>query len=334
MRIAILTPTFNYYSGMDRVVELQAEELSKKGHKVTVIALEAQIKPKNYKVIELGMPKNPLVERLYRLFFFPDFQKTRFYKKLKEFDQTISHFYPMNWFSYLAKKKYGTKYVYHNHGINTTGLLNSFPQKLYMKVFSFFTNITLSNVDEAYSVSEYLRDDLKKVSNLNSKVIHNRIDGRRFHKNVKGAKITKKYDLKHKKVLLYVGRITPHKGIHLLVGAFELVKRKIPNAKLLIVGKPTFSSYFKKLKRIEDRDVIFTGFVPDEQLPEYYAASDVFVTASQWEGFNLPAVEAQACNKPVVAFNIGSHPEVVKKGSLVKKKDINSFAEAIVRILG
>ena len=43
MRIAILTPTFNYYSGIDRVVQLQAEDYAKKGNKVTVIALEAKI---------------------------------------------------------------------------------------------------------------------------------------------------------------------------------------------------------------------------------------------------------------------------------------------------
>jgi len=70
MKIAILTPTFNYYSGIDRVVQQQAEEHSRKGNKVTVIALEANIKPRNYKVISLGMPKNPTLQRIYRLFFF------------------------------------------------------------------------------------------------------------------------------------------------------------------------------------------------------------------------------------------------------------------------
>ena len=57
MKIAILTPTFNYYSGIDRVVEQQAEDYAKKGNKVTVITLEANIKPNSYKVVSLGMPK-------------------------------------------------------------------------------------------------------------------------------------------------------------------------------------------------------------------------------------------------------------------------------------
>ena len=73
MKIAILTPTFSYYSGMDRVVQLQAEEYAKKGNEVTVVALESSLRPKNYKVETLGMPKNLFWQRFYRLFFFLDF---------------------------------------------------------------------------------------------------------------------------------------------------------------------------------------------------------------------------------------------------------------------
>jgi len=201
-----------------------------------------------------------------------------------------------------------------------------------MNLFLFLNNITLNNVDDSFSVSKYLSKQLYKESGIKSKVAYNKIDNKRFNKKVKGTKIIKKYNLKNKKVFLYVGRIAPHKGIHLLAGAFELIKEKIPNSKLLIIGKPTFNDYFKKLKRIKDKDIIFTGFVPDEELPYYYAACNVYLTTSQWEGFNLPAAEAQACNKPVTAFNIGSHPEIVKKGILVKNKDIKAFAEAAIKL--
>ena len=333
MKIAILTPTFNYYSGIDRVVQLQAEDYAKKGNKVTVIALEAKIKPKNYKVIELGMPKNSFLQRLYRLFFFLDRKSINYYKNLKNYDVTISHFYPMNWIAYLARKNYQIKYIYFNHGVNTTGLLNNIFQKFYMKLFSLFTNITLINVDEAYSVSKYLSGVLYKESGIKSKVSYNKIDNKRFNKKADGSKIIRKYNLKNKKILLYVGRIAPHKGIHLLLKIFNEVKKQVPKAKLLIVGKPTFNAYFKKLKRIADKDVIFAGFVPDEELPCYYAACDVYVTASQWEGFNLPAAEAQACGKKVVAFNIGSHLEIVKNGILVKKEDLMGFSDAVIKIL-
>jgi 1,2-diacylglycerol 3-alpha-glucosyltransferase len=332
MQIAILTPTFNYYSGIDRTAQLQAEDYTKKGNKVTIIALEAKIKSNKYKIIELGMPKNSLLQRLYRLFFFMDIKKLNYYKNLKNYDIVISHFYPMNWFAYLAKKHYKIKYIYFNHGVNTTGLLNSTTQKMYMAIFSFITNITLRNVDEAYSVSKYLQKDLKKVSNLDSKVVYNKIDKKRFNKRVKGSKIIRKYNLKNNKILLYVGRIAPHKGIHLLLQSFNIVKKQIPNVKLIIVGKPTFKDYFRKLKNLENNNVIFTGFVPDEDLPYYYAACNLYVTASLWEGFDIPICEAQACGKKVVAFKIGSHPEVVKNGILVKNKDIKGFSEAVIKL--
>lgn len=333
MRIAILTPTFNYYSGIDRVVQLQAEDYVKKGNQVTVITLESKIKPKNYNVVTMSMPKNSMLQRLYRLFFFFDAKKLNYYKKLKNYDVVISHFYPMNWLAYLARKKYNIKYLYFNHGVNTTGLLNNIFQKFYMALFSFLTNITIKNIDKAYSVSKYLKEDLKRVSKIDSKVVYNKIDTKRFNKKVKGAKVTRKYNLKNNKVMLYVGRIAPHKGIHLLLQSLKIIRKDIPNIKLIVAGKPTFNSYSKKLKKLANNNVIFTGFVDDRELPHYYAACDVYVTASLWEGFNLPAAEAQACGKKVVAFNLCSHPEIVKKGVLVKKKDVKGFANAVVKLL-
>ena len=337
MKIAILTPTFNYHSGIDRVVEQQAEDYAKKGNEVAVIALEAKIKPKGYRVIELGMPKNPFLQRLYRLFLFLDSKKMGFYKNLKNYDVIISHFYPMNWLAYKAKKRFSIKYVYWDHGINTTGLFGDAFQKFYMKLFLLLNNITLKNIDEAYSVSSYLSKTLEKESGIKSKVVYNKIDKKRFNKKIKiekiREKIIKKYNLRNKKILLYVGRIAPHKGIHLLLKIFGSVKKSIPDAALLIVGKPAFNGYFKKLKNNAGNDVIFTGFVDDNDLPYYYAACDVYVTASQWEGFNLPAAEAQACGKKVVAFDIGSHKEIVKNGILIQNKNLKEFADALVKIL-
>ncbi|MBN4049092.1 glycosyltransferase family 4 protein [archaeon AH-315-M20] len=334
MKIAILTPTFNYHSGMDRVAQQQAEDYAKKGNKVTIIALEAKIKSNKYKVIELGMPKNHFFQIIYRLFFFLDSKKLNYYKKLKGTDIVISHLYPMTWLAYKAKKEFKLKYIYFDHGINTTGLLNNSVHEVYMKLFLFFNNITLKNIDEAFSVSKYLSNQLWKESGIKSKVVYNKIDKKRFNRKVKRNKVRKKYNLKNNKILLYVGRIAPHKGIHLLLKSFNIIKKQIPNAKLIIVGKPTFNNYFRKLKKIANKDVIFTGFVADEKLPDYYADCNIYVTSSLWEGFNLPAAEAQACGKKVVAFNIGSHSEIIKNGKLVQKGDTSKFAQEIIKILG
>lgn len=332
MKVAILTPTFNHFSGIDRVVQLQAEEFVRKGHEVMVVALEAKIRPRRYKVVSLGMPRSPLRQRLYRLFFFLDRKAMSRYKLLSGCDKVISHFYPMNWLAWKAKKEYGFEYVYWDHGINTTGLIESLPQKVYMRLFLWLNNITLRNADKAFSVSKYLSRQLLKESGIKSQVVYNTVDKRRFNRSVKLGDVVNKHRLKGKTVFLYVGRLSPHKGIHLLIKAFMKVQKALPDSKLVIVGKPTFKGYSHRLRRLAGKDVVFAGFVKDEDLPKYYAACDVYATCSHWEGFNLPAAEAQACGKPVVAFDLGSHPEVVKTGMLIREGDLEGFADAMVRL--
>src|SRR3989338_8132179 len=101
MKIAILTPTFYHFSGIDRVAEQQAKDYVSKGHNVVIFTLDSTIKPQGFKLEVLGMPKSLLLQRLYRLLFFVDFIKiNKAAEKLKDFDMVISHFYPMNWIAY------------------------------------------------------------------------------------------------------------------------------------------------------------------------------------------------------------------------------------------
>ena len=155
---------------------------------------------------------------------------------------------------------------------------------------------------------------------------------KRFRKK-DGSAIRKKFKLNKSPVLLYVGRISPHKGIHILIRIFKEVKKEVPDAKLLIVGKHTFGGYSKEMRQLAGRDVIFAGFVTDADLPGYYAAADIYVTCSLWEGFDIPIVEAEAAGKPSVAFNIGSHKEVLKNGILVKENDLEGFKDAVVSLI-
>ncbi|MBI1935299.1 glycosyltransferase family 4 protein [Candidatus Woesearchaeota archaeon] len=335
MKIAILTPTFSHYSGIDRVAEQQAEEYASKGSDVTVFALESSIRPKGFKIEVLGMPKTLLIQRMYRLLFFLDRKKIKkTAEKLKGYDVAISHFYPMNLIAHYAKKKHNVKYVYYNHGIGYSWLFDNFFERIYMKLFGLFNRLSLRYADEAVSISKFLQKELKDETGLDSKVIYNRIDRKRFRNSLDGSKIRKALKVKGDgKLLLFVGRISPHKNIHSLLKIFDLVVEKMPDCKLLIVGKPTFPSYYSRLKEAANKNVIFMDFVNDKKLPNYYAACDLYVTASLWEGFNLPAAEAQACGKKVVAFDVCSHPEIVKSGILVGKGNIEGFADAALRLL-
>lgn len=347
MKVAILTPTFSKFSGPDRVVLNEATELAAAGNQVTVIAFKTDFNPhqlpKNVTVEVLGMPRNPMLERIYRLFFFLDVAKVAsIANKLQRFGEVISFLYPMTLPAMLAKKRMGQrlKYVYYDVGVAYPQLFDSFAEKIYMKIFAAFTRMTVKNADAAVSISKFCSSELKKETGLDSTVKYVNIDTKRFNKNTaakckkEAAAVAKKYGLT-KPALLYVGRISPHKGVHLLLEAFKLVKEKVPAATLVIVGKHTFQKYSKQLQRkaAEIGGVVFAGFVADEELPAYYCICDIYVTASMWEGFNIPLKESNAVGKPAVAFDVGSHREVLKKGKLVKAGDVKGFAGAIIKLL-
>lgn len=334
MKIAILTPTFSHYSGIDRVVERQVRDYAGKGNKVTVFAFEGSIKPKGFRLEILGMPKSLFLQRLYRLLFFADFIKIdRTAKKLEGYDVVISHQYPMNLVASKAKQKSNIKYIYHNHGIGYSELFKNPFERLYMRLFSCFTKMSLKNVDSAVSVSKFLQSELKKETGIGSEVMYNKIDSK-YKKGISGKSVRRKLGIKdNEKLLFFIGRISPHKNLHTLLKIFNIVSEEMPNTKLLIAGKPTFRRYYNELKSNANNNVIFKESISDKELPSYYAACDLYVTASLWEGFNLPAAEAQACGKKVVAFNVCSHPEIVKNGILIKKDDLEGFADAIIKLL-
>ncbi|MBI2138809.1 glycosyltransferase family 4 protein [Candidatus Woesearchaeota archaeon] len=334
MKIAILTPTFSPFSGIDRLVEGQAERFIAEGHHVDIFTFDASLKPKQAGLFVLGMPRSPFLQRIYRLLFFLDRDKIRYYvEMLRHYDRIISHLYPMNLLAAKAKKiNPELEYVYYNAGVGIVPEY-SFPERIYLKLFNYLNNRTVRNCDSAISISAYLRGVLKEETGIDSSVEPIPVDKARFNPRINGARVRKQHGIGNGPVLLYVGRISPHKGIHLLIDAFRRVEKAFPGSKLLVVGKHTFPGYSRKLHSMADENVIFAGFVPDEELPGYYGACDLYVTASLWEGFDIPVVEAQACGKKVVAFDLCSHPEVIKKGVLVRPRDIQAFAESVNKLL-
>jgi len=335
MKIVILVPNFAEADGGAQVAKLQAEELVQEGNYVAVFTLAADIKPQGYDLFVMDMPKSLFWQRIYRLLFPLDIPKVlKWLPRLKSFDIVIAHLYPLTWLAYLAKKFYKVKYTFWYHGIMDPQFFPFLYERIYIRLQIFFTKITVRNVDKAVAVSKYGQEELKRYTGLDSEVIYNRADLEKFRPGLDGTEIRKKYNLVNDSIILFVGALRPVKGVHLLIRAFNLVKKKIPNTKLIIVGKPDYSYYFKELKRISDDSVIFANFVKHEFLPLYYGICNVYTTCSSWETFNIPIIEAQACGKPVIAFNIGPHSEVIDdNGILVKAGNVEEFAQACIEKL-
>jgi len=151
------------------------------------------------------------------------------------------------------------------------------------------------------------------------------------------AKIRLKYGLPDG-YILYVGTIQPRKNIDTLIKAYHrLTKQRNDMPKLVIVGRKGWL-YDKLFALIAElgltEKILFTGFVPDEELPYIYDGAAVFIYLSFFEGFGLPPLEAMACGIPVVTSDTTSLPEVVgDAGIAVPPADIDQVAAAMARLL-
>ena len=138
--------------------------------------------------------------------------------------------------------------------------------------------------------------------------------------------------------VLYVGGFSPRKNIIGLIEAFSLIPSyNLDNTNLVITGKKGIS-YDKYKRRAEelkiDDKVIFTDFIPLEDLPIFYNAAEMLVYPSFYEGFGLPPLEAMACGTPVIASNVTSLPEVCFDSALlINPYDVKALSYSMERIL-
>lgn len=154
---------------------------------------------------------------------------------------------------------------------------------------------------------------------------------------VDGKKIRNRYGLPDS-YILYVGTIQPRKNIDSLIEAYARLRlANSATPRLVIVGRKgwLFDRLFERISELGLTDeVLFTGFVPDEDLPFIYDGACVFAYLSLFEGFGLPPLEAMACGVPVVVSNTTSLPEVVGDAGLsVMPMDIEAIAAALKTVL-
>jgi 1,2-diacylglycerol 3-alpha-glucosyltransferase len=145
------------------------------------------------------------------------------------------------------------------------------------------------------------------------RVIPTGLDTNRFSPEVDGSHIRERHGLVGRKVLIHVGRVSFEKDIGTVVKALPLLDDDVV---LLIAGKGPALDDIKALVSetgVADRTV-FAGFVPDEELPSYYAAADVAISASRFETQGLSVMEAMSMCKPVVCAAARAFLDFVKDG--------------------
>ena len=139
--------------------------------------------------------------------------------------------------------------------------------------------------------------------------------------------------------ILYCGTLQPRKNVVRLVEAFSLLNRQIGfPQRLVLVGKQGwgFREIYRRVQELELEDrVVFTGYVPSQDLALLMNSTSLFVFPSLYEGFGIPLLEAMACGAPIVTSNISSMPEVVgDAGILIDPCNVQELADAMGQILG
>jgi len=143
----------------------------------------------------------------------------------------------------------------------------------------------------------------------------------------------------NQKTILYVGSETPRMNLDFLLESLSKLKKTFPDFKLIKVGDPqSFGAREHFLNSIKENglenNVIFTGYIAEEDLPKWYNATDLLVYPCLYAGFGVPPLEAMACGTPVITSNTSSLPEVVgDAGIMVDPNDSETMSKSIFELL-
>lgn len=203
----------------------------------------------------------------------------------------------------------------------------------------------LHHADRILSISGYTRDRLIQEQNLDPakiSLLPCTFDPSRFQISAKSTYLLEKYNLKPEQpIILTVSRLAEakrYKGYDQILEALPQIRQAIPNVHYLIVGKGKDQPRVEKLiAQLELQDcVTLAGFVPDDQLCDYYNLCDVFAMPSKREGFGIVYLEALACGKPTLGGNQDGAIDALchgELGALVDPDDVGEIAQTLIQIL-
>ncbi|MCX4470934.1 glycosyltransferase family 4 protein [Micromonospora sp. NBC_01655] len=171
------------------------------------------------------------------------------------------------------------------------------------------------------------------------------VDVETYHPSVDGEPVRTRLGLADRPVVVCVSRLVPRKGQDMLIRALPAIRRRVPDAALLVVGGGPYRGTLEKLARQTgvERDVVFTGSVPSADLPAHYAAGDVYAMPCRTrnrgldvEGLGIVYLEASATGLPVVAGDSGGAPDAVREGEtgyVVSGQDVAQLADRVATLL-
>jgi glycosyltransferase involved in cell wall biosynthesis len=203
----------------------------------------------------------------------------------------------------------------------------------------------IHHADRILSISGYTRDRLLKEQNLTPakiSLLPCTFDASCFQIGPKPQHLLNRYRLTTEQpIVLTVGRLDstqPYKGYDKILRALPEIRRQIPNVHYILVGQGSDRPRIEQLiAQLNLQDcVTLAGFVPDDEIGDYYNLCDVFAMPSKGEGFGIVYLEALACGKPTLGGNQDGAIDALchgELGALVDPDNVEAIAQTLIQIL-
>jgi len=328
LKILILTTFYPPAKGGIQTYTFEiARNLEKIGHKVTVFALSNNGIKKIFSSDSFKLFQNDKKISLFRIF--------------SNYDIIFaSSWFPSGIIGLVLSRLFNSKFFISAHG----------NEILYPKKYPFmnkFMKWCYNSTDKIFSVSSYTKKLLieKGVDNEKIIVIPNGTDPIRFNSKIDYSDIIKKFNLRNKKIIFSVSRLVERKNFGIVIEILNEIIHEIPDVMYIIGGTGPMKKEWGKIA-IEynvEKNVKFVGYIPEADLPKYYALCNVFIMPSieiekegEVEGFGITFLEANACGKPVIGSRSGGISDAIvdgETGILVNPRDHNDIKNAIFKIL-
>ena len=197
-----------------------------------------------------------------------------------------------------------------------------------------------------FAISDYTARAIDRVmpDHMEVSILSPGVDANRFRPDVDGSWVRAELEAGFSPIVLCVGRLVRRKGQDKLIAALPSVRQKFPGAILVLVGDGPNRRRLERIAgHLPDGAVRLVGEIRDEDLPAFYAASDVFASPcrSRWlglevEGFGIVFMEASASGTPVLAGRSGGAAEAVnhrQTGLVVDGTDVDAISDGLIELL-
>lgn len=286
----------------------------------------------HYVFIDVSSVKARLARRIYGYFH------------SGEYYNYFIEYYFEKVYAHLKKQNYDCIYL-----DNCPGYVYKLSQRGYNKIIlrlgndllnseTKYNELIFNNLNKILTCSNFVRDKVATIRcDKKIQTLYNGINVKVFSSMNKQQKKRTDIGLSEDDfVMVYTGRLNKEKGVSELIDAMLMLRDK-PNIKLMIIGSPFFGNvaneddFVRELKQkaedIKDR-IVFTGFIPHSQLPQYLKLSDIAVIPSLWDDpCPNTVLEAQAMGLPLITTCRGGIPEEVTENNAILLETDEHFVD-------